>query len=225
MNDDPGTADQLFPSIAVDSSGNAYAVWQDERNGNYDIYFSYRPAGGNWSANVKVNDDPGAADQYSPAIAVDSLGNAYAVWMDYRNGNYDIYFSYRPAGGSWDTNVKVNDESGTAAQWYPAIAVDASGNAYAVWDDFRNGNFDIYFSYRSAGGSWGANVRVNDDPGTAGWFPAIAVDSSGNAYAVWDDYRNGDSDTYFNPDIYFSLYSLPWEPTSFLYLPIVMKNY
>jgi len=60
-----------------------------------------------WVAGERVNDDSGTALQDRPDIAVDSAGNAYAVWRDLRNGTYngqwdlDIYFSYRPAGGKW----------------------------------------------------------------------------------------------------------------------------
>ena len=199
VNDDAGTADQWFPNIAVDPAGNAYAVWQDYRNGNWDIYFAYRPVGGSWGTNVKINDGPGASIrfQYQPGIAVDREGNAYAVWMDHRSGNWGIYFSYRPAGASWGSNVQVNDDAGTTEQWEPAIAVDADGNAYAVWVDHRSGNWGIYFSYRPAGGNWGANTKVNDRG--LGCNPAIAVDPSGNAYAVWRDARDDN-----NGDIYFA---------------------
>lgn len=33
----------------------------------------------------------------------------------------------------WGANLKVNDDAGTASQSFPSIAVDSSGNAYAVW--------------------------------------------------------------------------------------------
>jgi len=231
VNDDLGTADQSTPDIAVDSSGNAYVVWDDSRNADHDIYFSYRGSGGTWGTNVRLNDDVGTESQSSPAIAVDPFGHAYAIWEDHRNGwtIYDIYFSYRPASGTWGTNVRVNDDSGMAyvMRMTPSIAVDSSGNAYAVWEDCRNSRPDIYSSYRPAGGSWGTNIRVNDDTGTADhdqWLPDIAVDSWGNAYAVWQDWRNGDWFASFNSDTYFS-YGLLWEPTSFLYLPLIMKNH
>ena len=201
VNDDTGTAEQSSPAIAVDSSGNAYAVWGDERNGNGDVYFAYRPAGGSWGASVKVNDDAGTAGQGSPAIAVDASSNAYAVWVDGRNGDDDIYFATRPAGGNWGANIRVNDDSSAKRQWHPTIAVDSGGNAYAMWEDQRNGDPDIYFAYRPAGGNWGANVKVSDDVGTAMQLnPAIAVDASGNAYAVWYDERHGS----IRFDIYFA---------------------
>jgi len=183
-----------IPDIAVDPSGNAYAVWQDFRRGDAktDIYFSYRPAGGSWGANVKVNDDAGDAQPQPPSIAVDAFGNAYAVWGDQRNGSAYVYFSYRPAGGSWGANQPVSDGS---TGWdmgggHPAIAVDPLGNAYAVWEDKRNPppddpstEWSIYFSYRPAGGSWGANERIN---GTGNcWRGNLEVDVEGNVHVVW----------------------------------------
>ncbi len=74
-----------------------------------------------------------ARQQDSPALGMDGSGNLYALWVDYRNGNAYIYFAYRPAGGNWGANVKVNDDAGRAPQTNPAIAVDDSGNAFAVW--------------------------------------------------------------------------------------------
>ena len=188
---------QYDSSLAVDSAGNAYAVWTDNRNGNEDIYFAYRPAGGNWDPNVQVNDDVTSYNQTSPSIAVDSSENAYAVWTDRRNGNEDIFFAFRPAGGDWGANVRINDDGGSSYQALADIAVTSGGDAYAVWRDGRDGFRDIYFAYRPSGGGWGANVKVNDDLGSSDKdHPAIAVDNIGNAYAIWDDDRNGNQDIY-----------------------------
>jgi len=202
VNDDVSNRAQSYPAIAVDAAGNAYAVWQDYRDGDDNIYFSYRPAGGQWQPNIKVNDDAGTASQWAPAIAIDAAGNAYAVWDDKRGGTVvNVYASYRPAGGHWQPNVKVNDGSAAWQQCMPAIAADRWGNAYAVWQDSRSGtnNPDIYFSYRPAGGNWQPNVKISDDPGiTRQEFPAIVVDNNGTAYAVWQDYRNGNYDIYFS---------------------------
>jgi len=207
VNDVPDLSGLYLSSVAVDAGGNAYAVWEDNRNGNDDIYFSFCPTGGNWGSNVKVNDDIGSYDQTSSSVAVTSGGDAYAVWQDNRNGNDDIYFSFRSAGGSWGENTKVNDDIGTYSQRSPCIAVDPNGNAYAIWVDERNSlggpNNDIYFAYRPAGGSWGANVKVNDDLGLASQgYPSIAVDRNGNAYALWYDLRDTLGGQHY--DIYFA---------------------
>jgi hypothetical protein len=130
VNDDVATTSQSNPVIETDGAGNTYALWEDARNGNPDIYFAYRSSEGTWGANVKVNDDAGTAMQYMPALAVDESGNAYALWADWRNGDPDIYFAYRPAGGNWQTNVRLNDDPGTEAQLHPDIVVDTGSNLY-----------------------------------------------------------------------------------------------
>jgi hypothetical protein len=206
--DDGGVTDVDDPDIAVDPAGNLYAVWQDWRNGDPDVYFGYRAAGGGWGANERISDAPADTIQYSGAIAVDGAGNAYAVWTDKRSGNADIYFSYRPQGGSWSANQRVNDDVGATEQWGPAIAADSTGNAYAVWQDNRNGDYDIYYSYHPKGGGWGTNTRVNDDSGSGHQYQAaIAVDGS-TIFAIWRDQRSGDPDVYFS----YRLTGGAWHP-------------
>ena len=194
-----GFINHTSPSMAMDSAGNAYAVWQDYRNSHtdgagVDLYFSRRLAGGEWGPNELVNMEPitQAFTQAEPDIAVDAAGNAYAVWSETRPGTgSDVYFAYRPASGVWSAPVKVNDDTGTADQTSPAIGVDAAGNAYAVWQDTRSFTLgDIYFAYRPVTGTWGANVKVNDGVNAYHTLPDIAVTPAGDAWAVWRDQRN-----------------------------------
>ena len=205
VNDDAGTADQDYPSIDMEGSGNFVIVWEDNRNGNWDIYLQrFNSSGAAQGVNIKVNDDVGTSRQYSPSIAMDGSGNFVIVWQDYRSGNYDIYFQrYSSNGEAIGVNTKANDDAGTASQWDPSIAMDGSGNFVIVWVDYRNGNSDIYYQrYNSSGVAEGVNTKADDDAGTAEqWDPSIAMDGSGNFVIVWQDYRSG------NYDIYFQRYS------------------
>ncbi len=208
---------QDSPSIAVDTSGNLYVVWTDSRvfTDNCcrgDIYFSYRPAAGSWGASARVDDAPPTTSQWAPSIAVDSNGNAYVVWEDHRSGDPDIRFSYRAAGGSWTPSIQINDDESATEQSLPSIAVDSAGNAYTVWQDRRNGDWDIYFSYRPADGSWSSNIKVNDDMSQADQtHPDVAMDAPGKVYAVWEDSRNGDCDVYFSHWPTFPAGDLVWQ--------------
>jgi hypothetical protein len=196
INDDSGTTHQWIPDILVDAAGNAYATWQDQRSGNGDIYYSFRPASGSWSPNVKVNDDTGGFSQSDPNLALDPAGNIYAIWDDTRNSSgsnqWDIYFASKTANGIWGPNERVSDDNSGAQQWYPRLVVDAAGNAYATWMDERGGDWNIYFAYRPAGGSWSANQRINDDAGTAEQImPAMVIDAAGYVTIAWTDFREG----------------------------------
>ncbi len=188
------------PDIAIyESASGLYAIWADRKNGYDEIYASYSLLGSVWQTPVKISDGPSGSNALAPRIAVDSYGNAYAIWHDQRNGaaNPDIYFSYKPSGQPWGTNVRVDDAPGTTLVGLPDVGVDAYGNAYAVWSDNRNGNWDIYSAFKPSGGVWGANERVDDAPGTTNVEePAIGVCSSGKAQVIWEDQRNGSNEIY-----------------------------
>ncbi|MDQ2913449.1 MAG: discoidin domain-containing protein [Chloroflexota bacterium] len=197
VNTDTGTHLQQNPAISMDSSNNAYAVWQDDRNGSAkpDIYYSKRTAAGTWlTPNLKVSDDPGAsggAIQRNPRIAGTSAGAETAVWVDLRSSQNNIYSSTLASGGSiWAANKTVTDNT-AAVKDFPDVAVGSDGTSYAVWQDSRNGNADIYFSTLTSGGSaWAANTKISDDPGTtAQTLPRIGIDGSGNLIAAWVDAR------------------------------------
>ena len=172
-----------------------YVLWIDLRNGNRDVYFATRSAAGAWSAAERVNDDATLVDQRHPSLAVDSAGNAYAAWQDPRNGDDDVYFAYRPAGGAWSANGRVNHDVGTASQAKPDIAVDGQGNVYVAWSRNTTVGRIIEFAFRPQQGSWGAAETVSGSG--AGVFydePAIAANSAGNAALAWH-YRYMDRTT------------------------------
>ena len=217
VNDDPETTAHSHPSVAVDEEGVVYAAWEDYRNDHSDIYLARSLDGGaTFGPNRKVNDDSGAAPQISPSIVVGPAGRVYIAWADFRNsavtlppfsaatgeeqrweasraGNADIYFAGSTDGGKTFTkNIRLNDDSGPAAQAFPTLSVNAKGVAAAAWEDFRNGDPDIYLAKSGDGGkTFGANRQVNDDPGHAEQYhPSLALDRVGTAYLIWTDSRN-----------------------------------
>ena len=201
VNDDPiGTNDQVVPAVAQNPAGNFIITWQDERNGNYDIYAQrYNSAGITLGSNFKVNDDTGTAGQFYPDIAVCGAGDFIITWYDQRNGNYDIYVQrYDPSGTLLGSNYKVNDDTGSASQALPAIGSDSEGNFVIIWQDYRNGHWDVYAQrYNSSGTPLDANSKVNDDAGTTVQAaPDIAMDGSGNFVITWHDDRDGSFDVY-----------------------------
>jgi RHS repeat-associated protein len=198
VNKDTGTRIQLNPAVSTDGASSAYVVWQDERNGagKPDIYYQKRTSAGTWLANdLKLNDDAGGgggAVQRNPRIAGKADGDQTAVWVDLRSSQNNIWSSTLIDGtGSWTTNKLVTVDNSTALKDFPDVAMGADGTSYAVWQDSRSGNADIYFSSLPPGGStWSANVKVSDDPGAAAQrAPRIGVDGAGNLTVVWLDDR------------------------------------
>ncbi|MBN1349708.1 T9SS type A sorting domain-containing protein [candidate division KSB1 bacterium] len=143
---------------------------------------------------LKINDDTGAADQESPAIAMNQYGYAVICWTDERNGNQDIYAQiYSAKGFPLGKNFKVSDDGGTAGQRFPDVAVDNTGCFVITWEDYRDdpGYGDIYAQRFEANGEpIESNFKVNrDDPGRDQRTPAIATDANGNFVICWFDAR------------------------------------
>jgi hypothetical protein len=181
VNQDPlfRNVNQRAPAMVYDPIHDAiYIAWQDNRRGNYDIWFARSTDGGlTWSepASNPVNDDAGTADQVSPSLTVDELGNIYLVWQDRRHGNDDIYMAVSADGGeTWTRNIFVTDFPASTAQSQrsPAVTVVA-GRVYIVWEDSRNiaagDSGDIYFTWGRTctppcdDYSFDVDRRINDD--------------------------------------------------------------
>jgi hypothetical protein len=205
VNSDATTTQQRDPTIAVDSQGNIYVAWEDQINGDDDIYVSKSEDGGaTWSdPSIKINSDGTTEIQRNPHITVDSQDNVYITWEDRRNGDYDIYYARSTNGGStWtDPNVRVDSDDTNTGQHNPVIAVGLNNRIYVTWHDNRNVDKDIYYAESDDGGNtWThPNQRVNDDAaGKSQLSPSIAVDSTVTVYVVWYDDRNNDYDIFFS---------------------------
>ena len=111
-----------YSSIRPSIDGNRL-VWQDNRNGNYDIYYY------DLSINTEMRITTNSSDQTHPVIS----GN-YIVWVDNRDGNENIYYYDLISKAEY----QVTDNS--ASQINP----DISGNRI-VWQDNRDGNWNIYY--------------------------------------------------------------------------------
>ena len=197
VNDDVLTA--THPALAIDGSGNILVVWQDERNGNPDIYFARSAdSGATFGANVRV-DDTGLAIgvQSAPVIGVHQGSNSiYVVWIDERDGAKHIYSAKSVNNGaSFNANIQVDDISAITPD-NPALAVDDNDNLYLAWKDERNGAPDIYSTQSFNGGAdFETAVQVNDTS-VSSEYPTIGVDSLNNIYIAWQDKRNGNYDIY-----------------------------
>jgi prepilin-type N-terminal cleavage/methylation domain-containing protein len=144
------TSEQYSPAVAIDSSDNIYLSWTDERNGNKDVYLQkYNTSSAAvWGSEIRVGTiSASSSNQYSSSLAVDSIGNIYVAWTDERNSNQDIYAQkYDNSGNSlWIEDIRANVNTSTSAQYNPALAINpANDDPYAVWQDERFGDTDIF---------------------------------------------------------------------------------
>jgi hypothetical protein len=129
------TREPALPQIAIDANGNALAVWaQPNSDFNSAIWWN-RYAGSGWSTAAQIEIPAAFTDDVAAQIAFDPSGNAVAVWSQTaraRGGPSNIVSSRYTAGSAWSSVELIEtDNAGDASG--PQIAVDANGNAQAVW--------------------------------------------------------------------------------------------
>lgn len=169
-----------LPQVAVDRQGDATVVWERDDGANTIVQAAVRPAGGVWHAPVDLS-APGQ-NAFDAQVAVDAQGDATAVWDRFNGSNYIVQSASRPSGGVWQAPVDLSVAGGDAV--IPQVALDANGDATAVWIRSNGTNDVVQTAIRPAGGVWQATVDLSV-PGQEAREPRIAVNAHGEAAAVW----------------------------------------
>jgi hypothetical protein len=151
-----------FPHLAVDlsggpSNGYIYAAWDDERNGDADVFMSYSSNGGDtWSSEIRINNDPigNGKLQFWPSIAISELGEIAILYYDTRNtpnnNIIEAYIARSTDGGLNFTNELLSSAPSPTnipngdVRFGDYINIDFyGGKAVPVWTDERAGGVDM----------------------------------------------------------------------------------
>ena len=129
-----------LPQITAEGN-NVYVVWQDNTNGNYDVYFAYSPDNGkNFESIRNLSKNNGTSEL--PQITAEG-NNVYVVWQDNTNGNYDVYFKSSSTNGTKFKSIRnLSKNNGTSE--LPQIAT-YKDLVYVIWKDSTSGTDRIFF--------------------------------------------------------------------------------
>lgn len=165
------------PEIAVNTAGNAVVVWEQPGAGILDnIIASYYTPGTGWSSATTIDAGSGHAEE--PVVSIDPAGNAISIWKQTNGSVFSIWASRFTAGSGWGTATLI--EVGASAAFSPALAMDGSGNAFAIWLQ----NATLLVNRFEPGAGWKGTAVLSAGSAT---IPNIAMNADGKAVAVWGD--------------------------------------
>jgi hypothetical protein len=182
-----GTA--FNPSVGIDASGRALAVWAQSEGARSVIKASVHTSQG-WSLPDVVSTDPvGSAG--APKIAVAADGKAMVVWTQSQglNTNSRVWANRYLPGLGWQGAQLMGNSTGAGAAQFPTLALSSNEQAIAVWEQTQslaggNTRVDLYTN-RFDGKQWGTAELLEADNQGRAVRPDLVIDAQGNAHAAW----------------------------------------
>jgi len=186
----PAGRDAASAHVAVDPNGNAVFAWTGSDGTVQRMQARARSAAGTLSATQTLS-DPGK-NAFEPRVAVDANGNAVFLWQRFDGIDNRVQSRARSAPGILSSTQTLGS-TGTSTAMRAQLAVDALGNAVAVWEH-REGNavccLHVEARVRSADSTLGV-TQILSGAGADAQEPDVAVNSNGVAVAVWQETTNG----------------------------------
>ncbi|MFF5503137.1 phospholipase D-like domain-containing protein [Streptomyces roseolus] len=186
----------LDPDVDVDANGNTVVVWTEDADGNGQGNIAVRRYGptGQLQGTRWANDEDYSGAQIEAAVATRDDGSFVVAWQNDPAGTTGVRLRefdslMQTQQPSWRRLGSVTGSNGT-----PDLAVDPTGNVFAVWkeDADANGSFNI------AGGKYSRTGTVLAAPRTLNALdvrqqerPTVAVDAQGRPVVAWQGDASG----------------------------------
>lgn len=132
-----GQGDSYFPTVAMNSAGEALAAWKQSEAGRYRITAARLDPVAGWGAPGGI--EQGLGDGDYPVSALDEAGHGMVAWSQVEDGVVWIRANRYFTGGAW---LGVTDEqhAATALPYlmalYPvALDMNVSGRSVVAWSE------------------------------------------------------------------------------------------
>lgn len=187
-----GNYNAFLASIAV-SGNTVHIAWQDERDGNDEIYYDRSTNGGtSWESEVRLTNDNGYSGL--PSLGVNG-STVHVAWEEDRNGNGEIYYKRSGDGGAnWGPDIRLTTT--ILETWDPSVAVSGSVVHCTYQEDVTPGDYEIFYLRSvNSGLTWETPVRISNNA-AASTYPNVDVNGQ-DVHIVWPDTRDGQQEIYY----------------------------
>lgn len=209
----------VAPSLAWNGSEYGLA-WDDERDGNYEIYFVRLTATGTKiGSDLRITTNTGVSK--NPTLRW--TGSEYGMaWYDFGEitPNSEIYFRRISSSGALiGSNQRITTADGASRDWH---FMAWSGSEFGItWYDSRDGNDEIYFTRVSLSGTKiGTELRVTNTPTNTSASEIVWTGSEFGISYIDKGALDSGYEIYFNrisssgqvvgPELLIANTSLPW---------------
>jgi len=136
--------EDVLGSVKIANKDNSInIVWSDNRDGDYNLYMkSSDDYGQTWNPEIKIIETSGKSTNID--VVLNSESEINMCWEEVSETGNQIFYSMLDKDINEQSIISITDGSSTASK--PTIAVDSNDYFYALWQDDRDENNEIYFS-------------------------------------------------------------------------------
>jgi len=171
-----------FHQPTIDSNGNAMIVYMSGGVSVEKLMYTRRSQSTAWTTPQQIN-SVATTQLREVKTTIDPTGNVIAVWQQYAAPGIHIWTNRYVNGIGWGTSQQIDNAGSNDAQ-YPHVAVDGSGNAIAVWQQYDGSHYSIWSRRFVTVTGWSAAVALSENNNSAGGAKVV-MDAAGNAMAFW----------------------------------------
>ncbi len=212
---EPSAEEQWDLDVTQTSDGRFFAVWADSRLLYSDIRSSKSQNGTVWGDGLPNNDQivnsdtGGGNDHWHPSITNDDRPRLYTIWLD--NGGDDtrlMLSTSNNSGALWAPMVQITAVTGKISEpwirWSPTVGLVIVYVLERSRNETGPMQRDIMFTRSTDDGeTFSTPIVLNDDDTDEDQLhPKLTVSEMGRVAVAWEDYRNGDSISRRNSDIF-----------------------
>lgn len=183
-----------FPSVAMSAGGETIAVYA-QRNGERNVVFAVHGNADPMRFGApRAIDNPSTSAQAPLSFTGKSqsatrvemnpaTGDAIAVWSATSAATPHVWAArYVRSSDAWSAPVQLDTAAGGAS--YPVVAMNARGDAVAIWSEAASGDLprSVKLAYYS-GTAWTQSIRLSTR--ATAEAPQAGIDASGTATAAW----------------------------------------
>jgi hypothetical protein len=133
------SGNMFSPEIAVDRNNVPHVLWYMRSSGPFRGDIRIADWVGTRFEATRLTSDGNSLFDADPSMAVDGNNVQHIVWRKQTGANWVIYYSRRPAGGSWEAFTPVAITRGDAG-YGPSIGVDETGAVSITYSNLTSGS-------------------------------------------------------------------------------------
>ena len=187
----------LDAGIAVNEN-KIYLVWNQKTSNSADIFFSKSTDNGNeFSEPINLSNSKDVSQIIRDTQIALSGDDIFVVWYDETDNGSDVFFT-RSVDDGFTFSKPINLSQTNARSEYPQVVAD-NENVYVVWQDYSQGNGDIFLRESTdSGATFGSIRNLSSNEKESNIFilgPQIFLGNN-EVYTVWEDMITNSSDLF-----------------------------